>query len=370
MDLYFFNPACELEASNGSPVYSLPKFPQILEDDLSTLPAFFAREGDYVLVRRPFDNPKFITSVQAEKMKFGSFFPWGFSPRASYIVRNVSFENVPEISGFKKFYSRENTVSFLENFPEGEMFPKKSELPFIAKTAAEALDFFRGKFSLGYKGVVFKAPFAASGRGVRIFRRNVLTDNILQWTDFVIKTQGFVECEVYFEKLTDFSMHYTFRNGAAEFCGLSVFKTAENGFYQSSYVKKFSEIPGFDSLSVDTLAQMQTEVLRLNKSLENYSGSLGIDCMVYSDNGEKKINPCVEINCRNSMGRLALELSDRIADNTLAEFFVFQNKNTPEEFLEKPVFESGKLKKGFWRLTPDDTKIFSAGILAQEKNFL
>ena len=70
------------------------------------------------------------------------------------------------------------------------------------------------------------------------------------------------------------------------------------------------------------------------------------------------------------MGRLALELSDRIADNTLAEFFVFQNKNTPEEFLEKPVFESGKLKKGFWRLTPDDTKIFSAGILAQEKNFL
>ena len=370
MDLYFFNPACELEVSNGDKNYSLQKFPQMLENDLRTLPLAFAKKDDYILTLKPADGDRFISLQQAETMEFDNFFPWGPSPRAFHIVNNVKFKNLPKIEKFKKFYSRQNTVDFLSAFPSGGKFPEKNELPFIAKTAGEAFDFFKEKFAHNYKGVVFKAPFAASGRGVRIFKKNELTDNILQWTNFVIKTQGFVECEVYFEKLTDFSMHYTFLNGGIEFRGLSVFKTADNGFYQSSYVKNFSEIPGVDFLSVGELKEMQLKVLKNSVFKENYSGNLGIDCMVYNDNGEKKINPCVEINCRNSMGRLALEISDKICENSSAEFFVFQNDKPPYGIDEKPVFENGKLKSGFWKLTEEFTEKFSAGILAKNQKVL
>ncbi|MBR4679483.1 MAG: hypothetical protein IKO99_16000 [Bacteroidales bacterium] len=370
MDLYFFNPACELEVANGDKNYSLQKFPQMLENDLRTLPLAFAKNDGYVLTLKPVQGDRFVSLQQAENMEFDNFFPWGPSQRAFNIVSNVRIKNRPKIENFKKFYSRQNTVDFLSMFPAGGKFPGKNELPFIAKTADEAFEFFREKFSLNYKGVVFKAPFAASGRGVRIFKKNELTDNIAQWTNFVIKTQGFVECEVYFEKLTDFSMHYTFLHGGIEFRGLSVFKTADNGFYQSSYVKNFSEIPGVDFLFVSELKEMQTEVLKKMVFMENYSGCLGIDCMVYNDNGEKKINPCVEINCRNSMGRLALELSDKIKENSSAEFFVFQNNKPPLGINEKPVFENGKLKSGFWRLSEEFTEKFSAGILATSQKFL
>ena len=370
MDLYFFNPACELEVANGDKNYSLQKFPQMLENDLRTLPLSFAKKDDYILTLKPINGDRFISLQQAETMEFDNFFPWGFSPRAFNLIRNVRVKNLPEIENFKNFYSRQNTVDFLSAFPLGERFPAENEQPFIAKTADEAFDFFKEKFSLNYKGVVFKAPFAASGRGVRIFKKNELTINIMQWTNFVIKTQGFVECEVYFEKLTDFSMHYTFLNGEITFRGLSVFKTADNGFYQSSYVKKFSEIPGVDFLTVSELEEMQMNVLKKSVFKENYSGNLGIDCMVYNDGGKKKINPCVEINCRNSMGRLALELSDKIAENSLAEFFVFQNDKPPCGINEKPNFENGKLKSGFWKLTEDFTEKFSAGILATSQKFL
>ncbi|MBQ3657756.1 MAG: hypothetical protein II956_13090 [Bacteroidales bacterium] len=370
MDLYFFNPACELEVSNGDKNYSLQKYPQMLENDLRTLPLAFAKKDDYILTLKPTSGDRFISLQQAETMEFDNFFPWGSSQRVFNLIRNVRVKNRTEIADLKKFYSRQNTVDFLSAFPSGEKFPKKNELPFIAKTAEEAFLFFKEKFAHNYKGVVFKAPFAASGRGVRIFKKNELTDNILQWTDFVIKTQGFVECEVYFERLTDFSMHYTFSGGEISFRGLSVFKTADNGFYQSSYVKNFSEIPGVDFLMVYELSEMQKNVLINMVFRENFSGNLGIDCMVYDDNGEKKVHPCVEINCRNSMGRLALELSEKIDENSLAEFFVFQNDKPPFGIEEEPVFENGKLKSGFWRLSPEGTEKFSAGILAKNQKIL
>ena len=70
------------------------------------------------------------------------------------------------------------------------------------------------------------------------------------------------------------------------------------------------------------------------------------------------------------MGRLALELSDKIKENSSAEFFVFQNNKPPLGINEKPVFENGKLKSGFWRLSEEFTEKFSAGILATSQKFL
>ena len=49
-DLYYFNPACEIEIADGKPFYKPPKNPLALENDLELLPMVFARSQDYVAV--------------------------------------------------------------------------------------------------------------------------------------------------------------------------------------------------------------------------------------------------------------------------------------------------------------------------------
>ncbi|MBR4265966.1 MAG: hypothetical protein IKQ46_07920 [Bacteroidales bacterium] len=391
-DLLLFNPGCELEVANGSPVYTPQKFPKILETDLQTLPMFLSNSGDCVAVYSnidkdyiefwkdyfPCDFLSINNAARYNELKFNNFRPWGISPRAFYLAKDFNFaddflKNSP-VSEFrschKQLFSRETSTKFFRDIllssDSSAVFPSKDESPLIVKTLDEALDFFHDSMSGRHHGCVFKAPFGSSGRGVRIFRNSSLSDNILQWTQFVIKTQGCVECEVLFDRVCDFSMHYTIKNGKAIFEGVSYFNTADNGFYKSSIVKRFSELPGFEKMSARKLSEIQTKVLNNSVYTELYSGALGIDCMVYRDNGELKINPCVEINCRNSMGRLAMQISNLVCEDSTANFFVYQKKQAEPAFSQKPQFQDGKLKSGFWELTPQNTQIFSAGILATQ----
>lgn len=396
--LRFFNPGCELEVVNGKPNYNLQKNPRLLETDLQNIPMFLADDGDFVVAQsqnlpqlREFSDKlrqlvpglpecEFVSAQATKKCRkvFDSFAPWGISPRVMSIARNFIFSddfnlNCP-ISEFrpehKLLFSRETSVKFLGDFlsvfADDSIFPSLSQRSIIVRDLDTAIDFFRKNMDSENHGCVFKAPFGASGRGVRIFRNNSLSDNIFNWTDFVIKNQGCVECEHLFDRVSDFSMHYTIKDGKAEFFGVSVFNTAENGFYKSSLVKNFSEIPGFSRLSAERLSEMHRQILENSAYAKNYSGPLGIDCMVYREDGELKLNPCIEINCRNSMGRLAMRLAEFVCQDTRAEYFVYQNSQQDSRFLQPPVFESGKLKSGFLRLTPENTQNFSAGILASE----
>lgn len=65
-------------------------------------------------------------------------------------------------------------------------------------------------------------------------------------------------------------------------------------------------------------------VCALPKLLPEYTGALGVDMMIYR-NGEQqdKIHPCVEINLRNNMGIVALEVSRKcLAEDAKGYFAV------------------------------------------------
>ena len=386
MNLYFFNPGCELEVSNGDKNYSLQRFPQILENDLETIPMFMAKKNDYILVSKKIDEnfinfwksnfcTNFVTIDELEKsnIDFDNFLPWGISPRVFNIVKNIKFNNNFFSQGFtscqKKLFSRQTSAEFFKNFItefyDEKLFPHKEEIPQIITNKPQAMEYFQNGFKALNQGVVFKAIFSSSGRGVRIFRRNTLSDNILQWIDFAIKTQGAIECEPYYNKIADFSLHYDIENSKAKFVGISNFKTTYSGFYQSSIIEKNAKIPNFKEEILEKLVFYQKKILDKSIYTKSYFGSLGIDCMVYSTVEGLKINPCVEINCRNSMGRISMALAVFLEENVKGEFFVYQHKNCDKRFLEKPIFSSnGLLKSGFLKLTKSDTEIFSAGILA------
>lgn len=381
MNLYYFNPGCEIEVAAGKAVYSLPKYPAMLERDLSVLPMCFAERGDCV-VTSPTQDADFMSFwseyfgcefVGADDRRLASrefdfFKPWGISPRILRVGEKYNFSSIYHNSPVgrwkdehKQLFSRATSAEIFRRMAgmecyDDEIFILKNQLPKIAKSWDEALFFFENSVN----GAVFKAIFGSSGRGVRILKNNEMTSNLENWIRSIIKTQGAIECEHFFEKVADFSCHYDIEDGRAEFVGVSVFDTSETGAYVGSRVGRCAEIPFMKGFEIEKLAKIQTAALMESPYTKYYCGPLGIDCMVYREDGRMKINPCIEINCRHSMGRLAMEIENLVGAR--AEFVVFSNNAKPSVSAQKPVFSNGKLIDGYLSLTPKDSLVFSAGI--------
>lgn len=381
MNLYYFNPGCEIEVAAGKAVYSLPKYPAMLERDLSVLPMCFAERGDCVITSPTQDADfkafwseyfgcEFIGADDRGLLarEFDFYKPWGISPRILRIGDKYKFSSMFHNSPVarwqdehKQLFSRATSalifgrMACMDGYDDG-IFTLKNQLPKIAKSWDEALDFFNSSVN----GAVFKAIFGSSGRGVRILKNNEMTPNLENWIRSIIKAQGAIACEHYFEKVADFSCHYDIEDGRATFVGISTFDTSETGAYIGSIVGRCAEIPFMEDLTAETIAKLQTAALMDSPYTKFYCGPLGIDCMVYREGDRLKINPCIEINCRHSMGRLAMEIEDLVGAR--AEFIVFPNNAKPSVSAQKPVFSNGKLVGGYLSLTPKDSLTFSAGI--------
>ena len=382
MDLFYFNPGCEIEVAADKAVYSLPKYPATLERDLSVLPMCLSAKGDCVLVApskdvdfQSFWKERFQCEfvVDGEKgltaREFDFFKPWGISPRILRVGEKYRFSTIYHNSpvgrwqpAHRLLFSRATSVDFFRNLSQQngydeEFFPPNIELPCIAKTMDEAVDFLCERRG----GAVFKAIFGSSGRGVRILKNSQLTPNLDNWLRSMIKAHGAVECEHLFDKVADFSMHYDILDSGARFVGVSTFYTSDTGAYIGSRVGRMDSIPYVNNLTANQLSLLHVKALEGTPYTKYYRGPLGIDCMVYREDGALKVNPCIEINCRYSMGRLAMEISDLVDGE--AEFVVFSKDSPTFPIDRKPSFSNGKLVGGFLPLTPNDTEIFAAGIL-------
>ncbi|MCQ2975427.1 MAG: hypothetical protein MJ211_11545 [Bacteroidales bacterium] len=390
-NIRFFNPGCEIEVANGSPFFNIPKYPALLENDLAVLPMFFSQSGDYVIVNQNVDNTfsdfwkqyfdvNFITLdnlISVSNICFDKFLPWGFSPRVlniAYKFKNILSYNflnscVAEFNvNHKLLFNRKSSVDVFNDFLKksncDDIFPNINQAPFVATNISQAIDFF--KFSTNnFGGAVFKALYGSSGRGVRLFRNNSLSDNILKWTNFVINTQGGVECEFLFNKVSDFSAHFDIINHKPIFKGFSRFSTTDSGFYSNSKVKCFNQIEFFDLVISNKFTDILSQCLENSIYSKYYEGPLGVDCLIYLENNKYKINPCVEINCRHSMGRLAIEIEHLVSENSIADFYVFKADEYCEMQNQKPIFKDNKLYSGFWEFTPCSSKTFKAGIFAK-----
>lgn len=365
----------------GKAVYSLPKYPALLERDLSVLPMCFAKKGDCVVIS-PTRDVDFLDywkdvfgcnflEADDKRLKineFEFFKPWGISPRILRMAEDYRFSQIYYDSpvgrwkdAHRLLFSRETSADFFRRMSamdgyDENVFVPLDRLPSIAKTWDEAMDFF----AKSKGGAVFKAIYGSSGRGVRILKNNEMTSNLENWIRSIIKSQGAIACEHYFDKHADFSCHYDIEGGKANFVGVSTFSTSETGSYIGSRVGRCYEIPGIRELALEKIVRLHIAALENSVYTSSYCGLLGIDCMVYREDGQLKVNPCIEINCRHSMGRLAMEIEHLAGDN--AEFVVFPNNAKPSVSAQKPVFSNGKLVGGYLSLTPKDTMMFSAGI--------
>ena len=379
-----------MEVANGCRYYNPPKFPLLLESDLGVLPMYFSNTNDYLLVDnlpeidnflKNFYNTKFILKNNIDKIadkQFDKFLPWGISPRAfnfiNKIKKNFSNDFLQSPIGnyseekHKKLFSRDLSSEVLKKFISqygNSFFPTLDQLPQKLFDTRSALELFNIKFDTG-NGVVFKAPMSSSGRGIQMFRKREIDDNFKKWLKYIFRTQGFVMCETLFDKKDDFSLHFKIENSIPKFIGVSIFKTSNNGFYIGSVAKKFNNIPDFSVEFTLNLVENIKKVLCESNFCKNYSGFLGIDGITYYESGNIKINPFVEINCRHSMGLLAMMLEKFSLLENPASFLIIQQSDFQKYIpMTADISTDGKILSGFLQLSDKKSKYFKAGLYVE-----
>ena len=111
-----------------------------------------------------------------------------------------------------------------------------------------------------------------------------------------------------FEKIAEFAMLFTMnRKTGVKFTGYSMFETSGDT-YSSNLLLPDSEILQIVSRLCPTTnfsmlqKQMETIMGNIIGTPIPYEGYFGVDMMIYNDNNTPKVNPCIEVNMRSTMG--------------------------------------------------------------------
>ena len=392
-NIYFFNPTCEYAVANGNTSWQPNRLLQKMEDDLGTLPMFFARPNDIVLLRKlPSENflqklvnqgiplPRFVLLQEAQKNKLNGekinhLLPWGWSPAVHKLLEplkencTADFLNSP-VSSWKPvnrdFYSKKFALSILQNLLP--LLPREKTLPpemlprvVTSKSEIKHLIESHGKLML-------KAPWGSSGRGLQPITKIPVVPKVWEKLMGIINEQGYAIAEPLLDKVLDMSLQFELKRGQISYAGRSIFLTDKKGQYQGNYLNslpenRISETRQFAEDLPEILKQPLLKILNESPLPRHYEGVFGVDTLVYRENGGKlRANPCLEINLRQNMGLLSLHLEKLMAPKAKGMFKTFYQKNTSfmafaNEMENKypAITDNGKMAKGFFALTESGT---------------
>ena len=401
--VFIYNPTCEIAIANGTLSFMPNKTLTQFESDLDVLPLYFMDENDVLLVRQipdeKFLNTLLNAGISLPKFRLlksalqdhnfinlpkKSLQAWGWSPRIHHLLKpfkqscGEEFLNQPNAfwkDEHRELYGRETGLKVLKSFLEDSRSDKYISNNLIARvcTCVEEIESLIEE----WKQIVIKAPLSSSGRGLQVLRKSYLNDSIIQWINGTLEAQGYVTVEALLDKKHDFSLQYFCDGkGNLDSIGTGFFETNTNGQYQGNILGGMPKCMR-DDLPESEIKYLSEKISRAIKTSDiamNYTGYLGVDCMLFDDiNGDRKIQPCVEINLRYNMGILALILDKYLAAETSGAFkMIFKPKSTfdvfHEEMQKKHPFEmkDGKWFKGYLPLvSPYQNKNFGAYILLE-----
>lgn len=326
MNLHIFNPEHDLALAANNKFWTAPHAGRQLRADLGWLPILWADNRDYVLVddvllaqnaiRKLKINTShviFVTLNDLHNLKdVTSVIPWGWdcSIVQQLLRYGVSAELLPD----------DNTLSVQRDISD------RATASRLLQYLCDNIDYAYGKaWSITsieeltqllqtHGTIVVKAPWSSSGRGVKYL--SDMSSPIIKWAQKVLKTQGHLMAEILLNKVKDFGMEFTaMADGSIRYDGLSLFSTSNNA-YEGSILATEEEKTNLLSqyVSEAQLSNIQHYIAEWLKNEINssYVGPLGVDMMIVADaSGGFKVNPCVEINLRRTMGHVALALSPK-----------------------------------------------------------
>ena len=245
------------------------------------------------------------------------FHPWGWDAVALHMIKKrygVDLKGSIDVEKIRAYSHRGKTVEVLSLMAENGLFEREC-LPRCVTSAAEL------KQATGNRPSVLKVPISNSGRGL-YWLHGGYEEACLPWAEKTIKTQGCIMVEPLWSNLQDFAMEFECRSGACEFAGYSLF-FSKNGVYAGNALlgneaveRKLEE----KGVNIADVRAVRTVLLQyITKHIASfYSGPLGVDMLVGrpcgENDGKVRINPCVEINLRHTMGYVSSKLSGLLGD--------------------------------------------------------
>lgn len=348
MTLHIFNPDTDYALASNSENYTPPVSILAVKSSLMLLPALYADRGDAILL--PNDNPglltplhpfaeflstKNITLVRPRHLKLFvqekkdlKIRPWGWNRTLCKWLSSLGapehiIPSAEEMTVLRNLSHRKLTIPFLLNMKD--VINDETQIPKEFTDVEDALEFWSAN-RLENREVYFKAPWSSSGRGLQ-FTKDLEKRHIEPWLRGIIRSQGSVMGEIAYSRSLDFATEWECQNGKAMFLGVSTFITSERGKYKSNVVAPQENIVAYILQHIDVYGNgnnLSAIIERQRLLLENYvapyyEGPLGIDMLVTED---RNINPCVEINLRDTMGRVAIDIQQRIISQDATEFEV------------------------------------------------
>ena len=391
-DIYLFNPTCELAVANGSANYMAPAQLRKFEDELSTLPWILASSRDIIVVDK-MPAQQFTDQLETAGFRLSNFLPlesalsdatfittekgfllpWGWSPAAHKLLSPLKTACSPEFLNspvaewgnvHRELYSRKSALTILQritNENHSEHILSFTDLPEVC-TSHEQIIALKHKWGK----VVVKAPWSSSGRGLQILRPNEYNQTNRQVITGYMKQQKFVIVEPWHNKVLDLSFQFfSFGNGKIDYRGLTTFSTDLSGHYIGNYLQELPpdlapELKEFLSENLDDVKTALHQELASSNYSTDYYGWFGVDAIIFrSPDGKLKFHPCLEINCRFTMGVIALSLRSHLADQSVGEFRIthgmgghFTQFCDEMRSTEPLITDNGKIVSGFLPLTP------------------
>jgi len=369
----FYNPDCESDCAVKGQYTKTAIFKQ-MEDDLGLVMTHFSVASDIVALKRiPSKNfLKYFQSIgvhlpqyievkdwadlpkQIASRKIKGFLPWGWSPRIQALEKkcnNISKDasycpNIAEPAFQSKFTSLELLKEFAKaqniekDYPEwgGEVCVNYEEVEKAILKLRESVG----------NNVVIRSEFGLAGQGmVRHFEPEIKPNN-KNWCLQTLTSERLM-VEPWLNRVADCSCLIDIRDGKIKRVGITRMLTSFQGQYLGTVTGKpgsifpeeiteilYNKINGKQG-AIDLLWQF-AEYAGERFIANGYNGPLCIDAFFYRLHDEIRLRPCVEINARFSMGRLALELTKKVMTGKIG-LFLLSGKND----LKKAGFENFSL---------------------------
>lgn len=367
MKLYVFNPDTEMALANNNKYYTAPSSIRRFINNLCLLPALYAdNKHKFSLSDNALSSPtvkdiaillpsgisddlcklpyydliyqKQISIIPYNKLsdissQITEACPWGWNASVKHHLLSAGINSVilPTDSGITELRilaHRSTTIDILgyltEYFCNDPLVKHLSNLPPICFTdPTEALQYIDIK-----QKCVIKQPWSSSGRGVFFVTKGV-DKSVEQIVAGTISHQKSIIVENMWEKSFDFATEWYIHDGEVSFEGLSAFRTDTHGNYAGNIINTQAYIEYIISKYCSTNT-LHVAIDTIGKALEHvigkrYSGPLGVDmlCDIYGN-----INPCVEINLRNTMGHVALSLWEQYKQPSV----FYPGRPYPEKF--------------------------------------
>lgn len=354
----------------GGPYYMPPANIRRMAADLSALPVWYAlpqsevwlfgeNQVQWLKNECPLSLP--VMGVSVPDSLYNKVEPWGWSASLAHRLQNQGTlsqlcPDAHQLELIRVFSGRRTAVTMLQHLQMSHTLG--------CSEIMESVEDIRLS-----PPFLLKAPWSGSGRGIRKVE-GPIDSSLSGWMNRIIKTQGYLVVEPFYQKIVDFAMEFQMDKGVARFMGYSLFETDAHGIYKENLLADDNEIERRLSVYVplEILHSVRNKLLHLLPDTLNasYEGYLGVDMMICQEDGEYAIHPCVEINLRMNMGIVARLLYDHyVVSGTTGRYIIEYYPKLGDalcahcDLLGKYplVVEQNKIRQGYMSLTPvfDDT---------------